>query len=528
MLGLAARFRALLLVLIAAPGLYLPAGQALGHAVLLGTVPANDAVLDTAPEILTLTFNEPVAPLKLMLVDPQGTTSDLGTGVGGGSELSVPLPERTLRGTHVLSWRVVSDDGHPIGGALVFSVGSVTRAGEIDTSDPRLGALIWFVRTVFCTALLFGIGGAVFCALTRPFASGGRIPRTAALVALLAAPLMLGLQGADALALSPISLFSSTPWRVATGTSLGVTALLALLAASLALASLRLPRGTARAAAVAALVMLGAAFASSGHAASASPQLLTRALVLLHVTAVSLWIGALPPLLFALGRAEGTSVLRLFSVAIPWVMLALLGSGLALAAVQLGTELSAWPSAYGYVLAAKLTVAALLLLLAAHNRWRLSAPAMVGDGRSVDELRRVIRLEIALIVVVLALVAAWRFTPPPRALAQLSNEPVGVHLHAAEMMADVTIAPGRAGAVSAEITLYPPSAEAPPPQAVTLALSSSALGIERIEHVAVRSDRDTWRIDELTIPVAGAWELELGVRVSRFERVRLGGLVDIR
>ncbi len=31
-----------------------------------------------------------------------------------------PLPD----GTHVLSWRVISADGHPVGGSLIFSIGA--------------------------------------------------------------------------------------------------------------------------------------------------------------------------------------------------------------------------------------------------------------------------------------------------------------------------------------------------------------------------------------------------------------------
>ena len=33
-------------------------------------------------------------------------------------------PREWRRGTHVLSWRVISADGHPVGGSVMFSVGA--------------------------------------------------------------------------------------------------------------------------------------------------------------------------------------------------------------------------------------------------------------------------------------------------------------------------------------------------------------------------------------------------------------------
>ena len=77
-----------------------------------------------APAALKLTFNEPVAPLVMRLIGPAGAPIGLGDITAEGSIVSIAVPPALRRGTHVLSWRVISADGHPVGGALVFSIGA--------------------------------------------------------------------------------------------------------------------------------------------------------------------------------------------------------------------------------------------------------------------------------------------------------------------------------------------------------------------------------------------------------------------
>ena len=38
----------------------------------------------------------------------------------------IALPDDLPRGTQIVSYRVVSQDGHPVAGSLVFSIGVVT------------------------------------------------------------------------------------------------------------------------------------------------------------------------------------------------------------------------------------------------------------------------------------------------------------------------------------------------------------------------------------------------------------------
>jgi copper transport protein len=143
--------------------------------------------------------------------------------------------------------------------------------------------------------------------------------------------------------------------------------------------------------------------------------------------------------------------LRRFSAAVPYAIAVLFAAGVVLAVVQVEQPSALLDTAYGRVLLIKLALLAVLFVLAAFNRWRLTRPAASGDARGARRLARTIAAEVAMVLLILAVVACWRFTPPPRALAIAAAQPATTHIHAAKAMADVTVTPGRAGPVAVSI-----------------------------------------------------------------------------
>src|SRR5712691_8505371 len=103
-------------------GLLACAGKAGAHASLVKAEPADGAVVARLPAVLTLTFNEPVAPLVVHLIGPNGEPIVLGPAVAENATVTMRAPESLQRGTHVLSWRVISADGHPVGGARTENI----------------------------------------------------------------------------------------------------------------------------------------------------------------------------------------------------------------------------------------------------------------------------------------------------------------------------------------------------------------------------------------------------------------------
>ncbi|SFZ86273.1 copper transport protein [Devosia enhydra] len=504
------------------------------HAQLLSTTPPAGAVLADEPESLSLAFNEPVTALVMTLVAPDGTRTDLLDGTQSGETVVVALPPSSSEGTHVLSWRVVSTDGHPIGGSLVFSIG-MPSGGPVASGpegDRVVSVALWAAKAGVFIALFFGVGGAVFGAMTvlPPLA------RTLALAlgtaGLVLAPVSLGLHGLDALALPPGDIVTPSPWSAGLATSYGMTAVALALAMLLALVAMLRPG--LRLLAVPAWLGGAVALSLSGHAGAAEPQSLTRPAVALHVAGLLFWVGALPPLLLLLAQknADADRGLARFSRVVPLAVGAILVSGVALAVIQMGPPGAHWLSPYGGILASKLLLLALLFALAIWNRWRLTGPALAGEIIARHRLRRSIRAEIVIIVLILGLVAGWRFTPPPRALAEATAaadrgvEATFVHVMDANAMVDMTVTPGRAGPVSIDLAVSDAAGAPAVPQAIMVTLSAPELGIEPLRYEAVVAD-GFWRVEGATIPIAGQWTISLDIRMSRFSLIRLETQLDI-
>ena len=527
-------------ILFAAVLFVAAAGQALAHAQLISADPADGAVLATAPERLKLTFSEPARPLVARLIHPGGHTEILKDIGQKGSVITLTLPAGLERGTHILSWRVASSDGHPIGGGLVFSVdapSAVAPAAAVEQSDPAVRIGLWSARFVLLIGLIGGVGGTAFFGLigrsNQP--PGARAVTATLLAGLVAAPVLVGFQGLDALGAQFSDLATADVWQAGLwATSYGRSTLLAAMALCVAYAAGQADYGSRLGVslAVAATLLVGVAVASVGHASTAPPRYLTAPAVFLHAVTAVLWIGALVPLgaMLALRGAELPIVLRRFSRVIPAIVAVLALSGLLLAVVQVQTIPALWNTDYGRVLLAKLALVAALLLLAALNRLYLTAPAVAGDVRATQRLTRSVGAEIAIATAVIAVLGLWRFTPPPRAIAanpalfevqQVRAEKDGVS-------AALSIHPPIAGPVRIEIGNLLLDGKPFEPVGVSIELDKPSYGIGPFTREASKANDGTYRADGFLLPLDGFWIVRVTVVVSDFRSVTLMDVFDVR
>ncbi|MGB3901235.1 MAG: copper resistance CopC/CopD family protein [Mesorhizobium sp.] len=506
---------------------------AFAHAALVATDPADGAVLAESPMRFTLTFSEPVSPLVLTLVGPDGKAQALTSFRESGQTVEIDPPQRLANGTHVLSYRVISADGHPVGGSVLFSIGAASAEppAAAEPVDEALRGAIWLAKVVLYAGLFFGIGGA-FCLswLAPGLASGRRFAVAMMLCGLPAALLSLGLQGLDALDLPLAKITLPLVWETAAATTFGWTVAIALAALLLGLLAMASPRAVARSLSLVGLAGVGGALAASGHASDADPQWLTRPMVFLHGAGIAFWVGALVPLMLALkdGAPGADRFLWRFSKAILPVVAVLAVAGVVLAVIQVEKPSALVDTAYGRLLLAKLALLAVLFGLAAVNRWRLTVPAEAGEAVAWKKLARSIAVEALLVLAVFGVVAGWRFTPPPRALAIAAAQPVSTHIHALKAMAELTIAPGHAGPVTVSIVVMTGDFGPLDPKEITLVLSKPDSGIEPLKRPARRMGDGTWKVVNLVIPVAGRWTSGLDILISDFELVKIAGPVDIR
>jgi len=92
------------------------------HAHLQKSSPADNSVISTPPSNLVLNFSEAARLTALSIQkdsEPAQHLKPLPTAAA--QQISVPLPPLTP-GTYSVNWRVVSDDGHLMAGALHFTL----------------------------------------------------------------------------------------------------------------------------------------------------------------------------------------------------------------------------------------------------------------------------------------------------------------------------------------------------------------------------------------------------------------------
>ncbi|WP_117195173.1 copper resistance CopC/CopD family protein [Rhizobium terrae] len=508
---------------------------ACAHASLNATEPRDGSVVSTPPRVIALTFSEPVSPTSLKLTRPDRSTVILKDYVLRDRTVEIAPPSLLSNGTYLLSWRVVSEDGHPIGGSLVFSIGQPNATAQRAAADVDwpVRAGLWIGKIGLYVGIFLGVGGAF---AIHWFASGAGTALSPILVALgfgfAGAVVSAGFQGLDTIGEPIGDFFMPAVWKAGMTTSFGRTVVFATVA--LALSGLALASGPGREArwmSLSALMTAAFALSLSGHASAADPQWVMRPTVFLHVAAIAIWAGALLPLIaeFRKGGETAIAALHRFSVFIPVAILVLVVAGGVLAVVQLGTPGGLVTTAYGAVLLVKLGLLVLLFALAAVNRWKLTRRSERGEQSAIHLLVRSMAAETMLLLLIFGVAATWRFTPPPRVLMaeRIDTGWTAVaHLQNSKALAEVKFTPGRAGAVTISAAIVRSDGDVLDPQEVTVVLSKPDAGIEPIRRRAGKGP-EGWAVPDIVLPLPGRWAIRLDVIVSDFEITRLEGEIEI-
>jgi copper transport protein len=503
------------------------AREASAHASLAFAEPRDGTVLVQAPKTVQLRFNENVIAGAVNLIDATGKLRTDAIVDAKGEAISLTLPTDLPRGTQIVSYRVISQDGHPVTGSVTFSIGEPTNNKPLENVDAGVNGLIWLARIGLYLGLFAGIGGVFFVNWIAQERAAPTLIRAALTVGIVSAVASLGLQGLDVLGLPLTAVFVAAPWKIALSTSLGPSLLIAIAALIAGLVAGRgRVSGRSRILSALALAGVGLSLAASGHAASAPPQALTRPVVFLHGVGVAFWLGAFAPLLAILWRPQSKPlpVLRRFSgVAVPVVgVLAL--SGLTLAIIQLESFGALIETRYGIILSIKLALVAALLALAALNRVRLT-PALARDTAAAKPLSRSILLEGVLAVGILSVVAGWRFTPPPRSL--IPDAPLAIHIHSDKAMFQVLVSPGRVGSDDFVLQLMNGDGTLLKAKEATLTLNMPERGIEEIERAGTLGPDGFWHVKNVPLAVPGRWHVRIDALVTDFEKITLEDDLDV-
>ena len=514
-------------------GSFLWTNPALAHAALLQTTPADRAILPEPPAGVVLQFNEAVQPVVLRLMDAAGSAVP-GEATSAQSTSQTFRPARALRpGQYLLSYRVVSDDGHPIAGTIVFAVGAApatwTAAEEIAEGPWR-----WFAaanRALWMLSLALAGGAAVFVLLAfsqRAHLKSALSPTVAgaSLLAIVTAGLAIVFEGGVVLGDGTLAEmgragFATTQARQ----SLATIALAALV-------WLAWRRGATRVGALAGVAML-ATMALTGHVITAAAPWITAPALLLHAIPALLWVGSFLPLLAIVQAPPSATDLiipRFSRLAMMGVgMLAVAGA--AIAALQVRDVAALTATAYGVGLLAKNALAAPLLLLAAYNRLALTPRVIAGDPAARARLSGTIGFELMLGVAILAITAVLAQTAPPRSLAEPTSHDehnhdqtgaeagVAVGAVAAGKSALIGVTPARTGRNTITVALRGTGWSGITPQTVTASLANPAARIEPITRQLTAVTPGIYEYSGPELSVTGEWTIRIDVDISEFERI---------
>jgi copper transport protein len=131
------------------------------------------------------------------------------------------------------------------------------------------------------------------------------------------------------------------------------------------------------------------------------------------------------------------------------------------------------------------------------------------------------------IVVILAVVAGWRFTAPPRALAAAARPPLALHIHTEAAMFQVLMSPGAVGADSFVLQLMNGDGSLLKPKEAKLTLSLPERGIEPLERAATLGADGYWHVRDVPIPYPGRWHIRIDALVTDFDRITLEDELDV-
>lgn len=441
------------------------ASPAFGHATLVGSSPEDYSILPVQPSRVVFVFDQPVAsPFAVIRIYGVHGRVDDGRLVheAGPFKLSLGLRAGLATGSYLATYRVASEDGHIASGSIVFSVRrrgdvlSLARLRQSLGTGSSVNAVSIAARTLDDLAIAVAIGVPLFVVLIwLPAANGGgrtiaqsRERFEHAALVLVAACGGLGVaSNAVAIAaqvaveanvsfwaaLDParISAILATRIGAVSGIRAGLFAALTSVGVTLARrarTNVAMPKALLAAVALPTLAFLAVSPALAGHPSTQRPTAVLIPLDLIHVSAMSLWLGGLLALIalvpYALrGVAQDQRAAPLAAVVSRFSRLALaavvaLGlSGAIQGLLLIRSSHAVIHTDYGRAVVAKSCLLMALIALGVVSRHRalpaIRLAAAAADLQGTRILARVGRLELALLAGVLIAAALLASYAPP-------------------------------------------------------------------------------------------------------------------
>ncbi|MCX4098279.1 copper resistance CopC/CopD family protein [Nocardia sp. alder85J] len=549
--------RGLLGVFVVAALCWGAAATAAAHAVLVATDPAYGVAVDAAPPRVSANFDEAVtaAGAGMTVTDQDGRRVDTGPvgSADGGRTVWVALRPELPTGTYLLSWVVLSADGHTVGGSSVFGVGEppdlpATVAPARDPMAVAADGMVRMLTAVVYFGVVLGVGVPVVAARVWP--GGARSPAVPQLIRIGAVAVAVGsllvVVAAPVRLAGPGGWFELAVWNRVLDSSSTLPQLIRVLAALPVLMSVRRSRASAvtgptghgpsagpavttrarrddmvavglRAVRWAGLLVIVVATAVSGHAVSGHTRWLAVVSTAVHVAAMAVWVAGLVLAVLVWRREERAELLpRLTGVASVAVG-ALAVTGVYQAWRSVDPVAALWSTVWGRLLLLKVAVVgvALVAVLVARTvsrRW----------GRTL------LTVELACQILILVVTAVLAGTTPAR---DAYDPPVAFTTAVGPLRAEVTVDHAGVGDQELTVRLRDGTGAAVGAESVSGQLTRAAggpgpIGIAFRGVDPVELGSKYFVSQRIRVPLAGMWRLRLTVVTDRVTGYTVG--VDYR
>lgn len=522
--------------------------SAFAHAQLLASDPAEGAVLEQAPTTASLSFNEPVQLVSsgIQLFSSSGSPTALDASIVD-NDVVITLPTDLADGRYALSYRVVSSDGHPISGAVSFAIGDASVPAfvpQIDMGTPVSTTIAVNVLTALQYIGLLVFAGLVFFRrvilrdspvsppqISTAQAVGGI---TAVGVSLLLVPVLaLNVSGAGLSQLVDVEAWRagvlSPPVASAIAVVAGVSVTVWMSGAGHVSDRAQMPWSV-----VVALLATGVAVCAPalvGHTRLIEPRIIMMGADVGHLLAGAFWLGGVLGLVLVLAHSplspdteaeDDVVIVQRFSHWALWSVVLLALSGVTMSALILDAPSALWSTMYGRLLLTKVAALTPIIGIAAYNRWKLlpAIKKLAEPQTKYRALHRLLRVEAALLIVVLGITGFLTNQSPERDLATRpstsASAPEGeiqAQLQGLRVSGDLT--PGEVGENEFTFTLrYEGVPVAPEDVVVRTILPSRDLGPFE---VIPTLDPDTGEYTAvLSLPFADEWRVQVIARIDTF------------
>ncbi|MHA3701709.1 copper resistance CopC/CopD family protein [Jatrophihabitans sp. YIM 134969] len=519
------------------------APDAAAHATVTGSNPADGADVPTTPTTVSISFDEAVTldPGFVKVVDGNGGEVESGkaTVSGDGRTVEAPLKSGLPRSAgYLVSFRVVSADGHPVSGTVAFTVAGGTPVSPTDVGSGTSPLVEGFLDAGAAIGFIgFGVAGGAWLVISRRagvldsrrvrvVVRGGLLLALAGSViqVLLHGPYVAGAGSTD----SPWSLLADTV-RSAFGIAqlVVIVALLGVLTLARRIERMTEPLHPAQqrvigAAAVLWVVALGA-LAAAGHARVRPPVWLSFPSTVLHLLAVTTWVGGVVVLLAVVvpngDPAAAVLVRRLSRVAV-WCVVVVAVTGVVQAWLETSSFSALTDTTYGRLVIVKSALFLVLVGLGALARWWLRT------DEPVRAVRRGLVVEAVVMAGVLAVTSVLISEPPARTAyaAEIATRPASTTASlGGSQSATVTVTPARRGAVGISVRL----AGTTEVEDVSISALQQKRGIGPVEVDLEWQGGPLFTASGVVLPVSGPWTFTLRVRASQFDAVVADVTIDL-